>query len=158
MLTERETKLAEQAQAEQDAEVGYLAALQEDTLVAMWAGWGADLERIGHLRWEVEKELEARMVHDRATERVVGDYVVEFKPTVEWDHEAFRPLLEVEDIPPEALAKAYMAAHTQTVEVPEKWNATQVKVLRKYGGKALQIIEAAQREGLAKLRIKPRDK
>ena len=95
--------------------------------------------------WEVESEIKKRMYQDEAREMRVGIYRVMLKPTIRWNKDALKPLLELESIPSDELAKAYTPAHTETItrDVPENWNMTKAKTLKKFGTEVERIFDRA---------------
>ena len=66
----------------------------------------------------------------------------------EYDRTKLPPLLELLD--PEAKGKCFIPAHPETVDVPDKWDMTQVKKYAKArGNEALDIVERATFPGRA---------
>lgn len=86
------------------------------------------------------------MAATEAREMRVGKYRVIHKPKIHWNKDALKPLLELESIPPDELAKAYTPAHKMSVDVPENWNMTKAKTLTKFGTDVERIFTQALEE------------
>ena len=111
--------------------IGY-SDMSMESLIEMRNLWVDEVDNQNRLIWEVESEIKKRMNQDEAREIRVGQYRVMLKPTIRWNKDALKPLLELESIPSDELAKAYTPAHTETItrDVPENWNMTKAKTLK----------------------------
>ena len=124
--------------------IGY-SDMSMESLIEMRNLWVDEVDNQNRLIWEVESEIKRRMNQDEAREIRVGKYRVMLKPTIRWNKDALKPLLELESIPFDELAKAYTPAHTETItrDVPENWNMTKAKTLKKFGTEVERIFDRA---------------
>ena len=67
----------------------------------------------------LDLELQQHMLSIGAQRLEEDGWLVTYEPTVEWDKTRLTPLLEMEEIPATALAKAYTPEHQETV--PASW-------------------------------------
>lgn len=107
-------------------------------------------ERKGRL----EVELQTYMESEQATVILHPTHKVELKQTLAYDPSKLAALRELVD--PAELEKsgAFIPAHQDTIDVPDKWNMTKVKPLGKYGGDVKATIEGAAYVSGVKLSIK----
>ena len=127
--------------------------LSTEALLMMREPLMDDIERTKRQLWEVERVIHARMIESGATILQQGELKVEIVHGIVWDRDRLIPLLELEEIPPAALAEAYIPAHQETMDVPASWDMTKVKPLASYGDKARAIIDSARRFGDPKLKF-----
>ena len=99
---------------------------------------------IGHINMELMRRAAER---GATTIYGKGQNFVVTQPN-EYDRTKLPPLLELLD--PEAKGKCFIPAHQETVDVPDKWDMTQVKKYAKArGNEALDIVERATFAGRA---------
>ena len=131
--------------------------LTDDELLAEMENIGAILEGFkdtwGHLEHEVYQRIEERGAKAIPSEA----YICELETNNAYDQLSFGPLKEVFN---EAdLRRCLTPAHSERVEVQDKWATTTVKSLAaKYGAEALRIFENARMETRGRLIFKRRDK
>ena len=131
--------------------------LTDDELLAEMENIGAILEGFkdtwGHLEHEVFQRIEERGAKAIPSEA----YICELETNAKYDQPSFGPLKEVFN---EAdLKRCLTPAHTEEVEVKDKWTTATVKSLAvKYGAEALRIFENARMETRGRLIFKRRDK
>ena len=131
--------------------------LTDDELLAEMENIGAILEGFkdtwGHLEHEVYQRIEERGAKAIPSEA----YICELETNAKYDQPSFGPLKEVFN---EAdLKRCLTPAHTEEIEVKDKWATTTVKSLAtKYGAEALRIFENARMETRGRLIFKRRDK
>ena len=131
--------------------------LTDDELLAEMENIGAILEGFkdtwGHLEYEVYQRIEERGAKAIPSEA----YICEINVKNDYDQLAFTPLKEVFN---EAdLKRCLTPAHTEEIEVKDKWTTATVKSLAaKYGAEALRIFETARMETRGRLIFKRRDK
>jgi len=131
--------------------------LTDDELLAEMENIGAILEGFkdtwGHLEHEVYQRIEERGAKAIPSEA----YICELETNAKYDQPSFGPLKEVFN---EAdLKRCLIPAHTEEIEVKDKWATTTVKSLAvKYGAEALRIFENARMETRGRLIFKRRDK
>ena len=131
--------------------------LTDDELLAEMENIGAILEGFkdtwGHLEHEVYQRIEERGAKAIPSEA----YICELETNAKYDQPSFGPLKEVFN---EAdLKRCLTPAHTEEVEVKDKWTTATVKSLAaKYGAEALRIFESARMETRGRLIFKRRDK
>ena len=131
--------------------------LTDDELLAEMENIGAILEGFkdtwGHLEHEVYQRIEERGAKAIPSEA----YICELETNAKYDQPSFGPLKEVFN---EAdLKRCLTPAHTEEVEVKDKWTTATVKSLAaKYGAEALRIFENARMETRGRLIFKRRDK
>ncbi len=131
--------------------------LTDDELLAEMENIGAILEGFkdtwGHLEHEVYQRIEERGAKAIPSEA----YICELETNAKYDQPSFGPLKEVFN---EAdLKRCLTPAHTEEVEVKDKWTTATVKSLAaKYGAEALRIFENARTETRGRLIFKRRDK
>lgn len=129
-------------------EVVPLSEFDDEHLLEMMARYKLESEiatrRLGTIEMEVQ-----RRIRENGGTTLFGreqNYVMETKP--EYDRTKLSPLLELFD--QEGRAKSFIPAHTETVDVPDKWDLTQAKKYARARGKeALAIIENATFPGRA---------
>ena len=131
--------------------------LTDDELLAEMENIGAILEGFkdtwGHLEHEVYQRIEERGAKAIPSEA----YICELETNAKYDQLSFGPLKEVFN---EAdLRRCLTPAHSERVEVQDKWATTTVKSLAtKYGAEALRIVDHARMETRGRLTFKRRDK
>ena len=131
--------------------------LTDDELLAEMENIGAILEGFkdtwGHLEHEVYQRIEERGAKAIPSEA----YICELETNAKYDQPSFGPLKEVFN---EAdLKRCLIPAHTEEIEVKDKWTTATVKSLAaKYGAEALRIFENARMETRGRLIFKRRDK
>ena len=131
--------------------------LTDDELLAEMENIGAQLEGFkdtwGHLEHEVYQRIEERGAKAIPSEA----YICELETNAKYDQPSFGPLKEVFN---EAdLKRCLTPAHTEEIEVKDKWTTATVKSLAaKYGAEALRIFENARMETRGRLIFKRRDK
>ena len=131
--------------------------LTDDELLAEMENIGAILEGFkdtwGHLAPEVYQRIE-----DRGAKAIPSEaYICELETNAKYAQLSFGPLKEVFN---EAdLRRCLTPAHSERVEVQDKWATTTVKSLAaKYGADALRIVDHARMETPGRLIFKRRDK
>jgi hypothetical protein len=109
-------------------------------------------ETLGHMEHEAYRRMEER----GATAIPSEDYICELALKTSYDQIGFTPLKEVFN--ESDLERCLTPAHTEAVEVPDKWATATVKSLAtKYGADALRIVDRAKFEDRGKLTFKRRD-
>ena len=131
--------------------------LTDDELLAEMENIGAILEGFkdtwGHLEHEVYQRIEERGAKAIPSEA----YICELETNAKYDQLAFAPLKEV--FHDADLRRCLTPAHSERVEVQDKWATATVKSLAaKYGAEALRIFENARMETRGRLIFKRRDK
>jgi hypothetical protein len=107
---------------------------------------------LGRLEQEAYRRIEER----GATSLPSEIYICELVTTAAYDQVSFGPLKEV--FHESDLKKCLTPAHTDTVQVPDKWTTATVKSLAtKYGAEALRIVDKARSEGRGRLKFARRD-
>ena len=130
--------------------------LSDDELLAEMEHIGAILDgcknTLGHLEMEVYRRIEER----GATSIPSETYICEMETGFKYDQPSFGPLKEIfNDVD---LKQCWTPAHTEEVEVADKWATGTVKSLAtKYGAAALRIVENARTETRGRLIFKRRD-
>ena len=130
--------------------------LTDDELLAEMENIGAILEGFkdtwGHLEHEVYQRIEERGAKAIPSEA----YVCELETDTKYDQPSFGPLKEVFN---EAdLRRCLTPAHSERVEVQDKWATATVKSLAaKYGAEALRIVDHARMETRGRLIFKRRE-
>jgi hypothetical protein len=116
---------------------------------AIMDGFKATLGRL-------EQEAYRRMEERGATSIPSEEYVCEIEIKTTYDQPSFTPLKEVFN--DADLQKCLRPAHTEEVEVADKWTTATVKSLAtRYGGDALRIVENARMEGRGWLKFARRE-
>lgn len=123
-----------------------------DALVARCADIEAELIRLRDQHQRMEYEIIKRMEAEGATALTHPGYDVELKSKPEYDRTKLAGLREI--VPPDELPKGFTPEHSETVQVPEKWDLRRVLTWKKYGRDAQAILEAATLPGAPKLSIK----
>lgn len=120
----------------------------DEELVTVKAGSEQAVKDAVALDGKVDQEL-MRRATERGATTIYGkdmNYVIETKN--EYDRTKLPPFLEL--LNPEGKDKCFTPAHLETVEVPDKWDMTQVKKYARARGKeALDIVEKATFPGKA---------
>ena len=130
--------------------------LTDDELLAEMENIGAILEGFkdtwGHLEHEVYQRIEERKAKAIPSET----YICELETNAKYDQPSFGPLKEVFN---EAdLKRCLTPAHTEEIEVKDKWTTATVKSLAaKYGAEALRIFENARMETRGRLKFARRE-
>lgn len=100
---------------------------------------------IGRLKQEIHKRLT-----DRGAKKLYGEGL-EYEDSTqnEYDRSKLPRLLEI--LKPEEKDKCYIPAHEAMIEIPAKWDMTQVKKFAKaHGGEAQKIVDNATFKGTPK--------
>ena len=96
-----------------------------------------------HGRVEISRRLEARG-GTAMQSNTVKAFLKRKSPT--YDVQKLHPLIEV--LHERDLVRVYAAAHKETIDVPAKWNGTQLRrIEREYGGDVAARIDDARVEG-----------
>ena len=131
--------------------------LTDDELLAEMENIGAILEGFKYTWGHQEHEFYQR-IEERGAKAIPSEaYICELETNAKYDQPSFGPLKEVFN---EAdLRRCLTPAHSERVEVQDKWATTTVKSLAaKYGAEALRIFENARMETRGRLIFKRRDK
>ena len=130
--------------------------ITDQALVSLWAKLLDEVAGKRTALYAIEGELRLRMLRNGATEISHPNYSVKLRPgPPSYDPPRLLPLLEREDIMPEALAKAYYPEYQEMKSYPARWDGNGLKELRKLGGEIAQIIDDATFRGDPKLEIRP---
>ena len=128
----------------------------DQALVSRWAELDDEIAGKRAALYAIEGELRLRMLRNGATEISHPNYSVKLRPgPPSYDPPRLLPLLEREDIMPEALAKAYYPEYQELKSYPARWDGRGLLELRKLGGSIAQIIDNATFRGDPRLEIKP---
>ena len=104
-----------------------------------------------------EQELLRRMAERGATSIPSTEFVCEVKQTDTYSQPGFTPLREI--LSGMDLDTCFVPAHTERIQVADKWNTVKVKALaRRYGDEALAIVERARIPGAPRLKFASRMK
>ncbi|KKN78130.1 hypothetical protein LCGC14_0353570 [marine sediment metagenome] len=103
---------------------------------------------------EIQMILYDQMVRDDATMIPHPTYTVELKKTLAYDPSKLNALRELVDPAELESSGAFIPAHQDTVDVPDKWNMTKVKPFSKYGGDVKATIEDSAYVSATRLSIK----
>ena len=134
---------------------GYIFALDDELLSAM-SKLAQKLDAIKSDLGHLEQEAYRRMEDRGATSIPSEDYICELSYRPTYDQLGFIPLKEVFN--ESDLARCLTPAHTEEVEVPDKWATSTVKSLAaKYGADALRIVDRAKTHDRGKLIFKRRE-
>ena len=110
----------------------------------------ADVKDALRRQYEVRKRIEELLEAMGSLERKGDGWAVTLKPEVIWHKELLSPLKEI--VPQNVLAdNGYFAEHMKLV--PEYWNMTRIKALRKHSAEARRIINSAEEVGPSKLTV-----
>ncbi len=112
------------------------------------------IEQLQKRQNEIQMALYDQMVRDNATMIPHPTYTVELKQTLAYDPSKLAALHELVDPAELESSGAFIPAHQDTVDVPEKWNMTKVKPFTKYGGEVKATIEGSAYVSGRKLSIK----
>ena len=125
-------------------------------LVEDWADYTKTIASMREMLAMIEMEITKRMRADGATAVAHDDFTVELAGTPKYDESKLYAVLEY--IPRADLieAGAYTPAHEETVQVPEKFNATKLKPFGKFGADIREVIEDARWISNPRLKIKPK--
>ena len=127
----------------------------DEVLLSLYSLWRETAEEAARDLHMLEEEFLRRM-HERSANGIPSDtYEVKLEQKATYDQAAFTPLREVFN--EGDLAEVYTPAHQETRGVPAAW-AT-VKVIakaKKYGARALEVVEAARVAGRESVSIKRR--
>jgi hypothetical protein len=127
-----------------------------DKLLAEMEQLRAELDRVRGTWGRYEQEVYRRMEETEATSLPSEIYICELVKTAAYDQISFGPLKEV--FHESDLKKCLTPAHTDTIQVPDKWTTATVKSLAtKYGAEALRIVDKARSEGRGKLTFARRE-
>ena len=131
--------------------------LTDNELLAEMENIGAVLEgyekTLGHLELEAHHRMEERGAKAIPSEA----YICELETDTKYDQLSFGPLKEVFN--DADLRRCLTPAHSERVEVKDKWATTTVKSLAtKYGAEALRIVDDARMETRGRFIFKRRDK
>ena len=107
----------------------------------------------GHLQQEIFR----RMDKSGGTMIPSDEFVCEAEVRNTYDQTAFKPFLEI--LSKVELVNTFIPAHEETILVNDKWNTQKlIAVAKKYGTKALRIIDRARLPGERKLRFSSKQK
>ena len=96
-----------------------------------------------------------RMLDRGATTIPSERFICEKKVKVTYDQTRFTPLKEIFK---EDLGKCWTAEHQETIKVAEEWDTAKVKALaRRYGTRALVIVESARTENPTGIKFERKD-
>jgi hypothetical protein len=138
-------------------QVEKLEGLPAYELVRQWGSYDDLVKDMNLQQGLVEMVLTRQMVANGAKELQHATHEVKLKQAPIVDRAALTPLLEMEEIPPEELAKAYTPPGEKIVKTDAAWSMTGVKPLMKYGGRVKKVIEDAQSLGPPRLVIKKKE-
>ena len=132
------------------------AHLSDDELLAELEHIGAILDgfknTLGHLEQEAYRRIEER----GATSIPSETYICEMEIKRGYDQPSYGPLKEIFN--DADLKKCLTPAHTDEVQVADKWTTATVKSLAaKYGAEALRIVENARTETRGRLKFSRRE-
>ena len=132
------------------------AHLSDDELLAEMEHIGAILDgfknTLGHLEQEAYRRIEER----GATSIPSETYICEMEIKRGYDQPSYGPLKEIFN--DADLKKCLTPAHTDEVQVADKWTTATVKSLAaKYGAEALRIVENARTETRGRLKFSRRE-
>ena len=129
----------------------------DDELLASLEHIGAMVEGFKDTLGRLEFEVYRRMEKKKATSIPSETYICEMETSFKYDQPSFGPLKELFN--DADLKKCLTPAHTDTVQIPDKWTTATVKSLAtKYGAEALRIVENARTETRGRLKFARRDK
>lgn len=112
------------------------------------------IEQLQKRQNEIQMTLYDQMVRDDATMIPHPTYTVELKKTLAYDPSKLAALRELVDPAELESSGAFIPAHQDTINVPDKWNMTKVKPFSKYGGEVKATIEGAAYVSATRLSIK----
>ena len=130
-----------------------LEKIDNEALVHTWVGLDMVIRTSADKRGRIEHELTRRLEADDATVLAHPTHTVAItpgKPT--WDYSRLAALREL--LPESEIAKAYTPAHEQLISVPERWDGTKLRTLRKFGREVAEAIDRARLEARGRLSIK----
>jgi hypothetical protein len=92
-----------------------------------------------------------------ATQFSTRNLVIDVKKDIEYDRTSWKAIAEY--VPMEELIeeKAFVPAHTETVEVPDKWDLGKVKKFFKRGSVVKEIIDRSGFDGITRVAISRKD-
>jgi len=130
--------------------------LDDDQLLAEMEHIGAILDGFKKTLGRLEQEAYRRIEERGATSIPSETYICEMETKRGYDQPSYGPLKEIfNDVD---LKQCLTPAHTEEVEVADKWATGTVKSLAtKYGADALRIVENARTETRGRLIFKRRD-
>ena len=128
--------------------------MDSEHLIAELVRLNQTIAELTEQQGRIEMELVRIMINAGATSIPHPTHQVVLKTTLSYDPSRLHALRELID--PQELedAGAYIPAHQQTVNVPEKWNLTHLKKFQKYGADVRKVIENAAYVQASKLTIK----
>ena len=128
----------------------------DDELLSEMAKLSQELDVIKGVFGRLEQEAFRRMEERGATSIPSKAYICELATKASYDQIGFTPLKEIFN--ESDLARCLTPAHTEEVDVPDKWATGTVKSLAtKYGADALRIVDRAKTEDRGKLIFKLRE-
>ena len=132
-----------------------LRAMDNDALAATWMAADAQVRAWRRHINQVDMLLTERLDAADALELPAADYRILAAPKVTYDQTRMTPLKEI--LPSGVLSEAYVAAHTEHVKVPEKWNMVKAKGWgKRFGAQVQAIIDNARLESPGKIKVTQR--
>ena len=117
--------------------------ISAECLLRLYETADQQLEQAKRTAGLIEQEIFRRADEQGATGIPSDVYECSIKVTNTYDPSLLVPLKEV--FTDSELKACYVPAHQETIDVAEKWNATQAwKAARKHGDKALALLERAK--------------
>ena len=152
---ETEERMGKELREQVERIPDYYFAL-DDELLSEMAKLSQELDVINGVFGRLEQEAFRRMEARGATSIPSETYICELSHKPSYDQIGFTPLKEIFN--ESDLARCLTPAHTEEVDVPDKWATSTVKSLAtKYGADALRIVDRAKTEDRGKLVFKRRD-
>lgn len=131
--------------------------LPPNRMVELYAKAIQEVERFQAMAGKLEFYMLQYMEANQATAIPHDQFNVTVVQANSYDRTLFKPLLEIFNAVD--LDKCYTAAYSQRVDVEESWNTQQVKAAgKRYGTKALDIIEGAATLGPRRLKFEAIEK
>ena len=132
-----------------------LVDMPDSNLLEVFAKARANLEAQQQFVGHCEQELYRRMGDRGATAIPDNTYVCELKAQNTYIQEALTPLKEV--LVEADLNSVLIAAHQETVDVPDKWNTVKILRLGRRQPEVRAILDQARIEGRPKLTFEVRN-
>lgn len=133
------------------SEIESLKDVTLDDAVEQLADVRKQLKTLQEVEWILSNEVVRQMDDIGATESRVEIGKVALTRPVSYDYSVLANLREITD--PEDLEGAYTAPHEIVKHVPESWNMTKAKPLKKLSHQHGSIIEDAKIYGRPRIRI-----
>lgn len=138
------------------SEIESLKDVTLDDAVEQLADVRKQLKTLQEVEWILSNEVVRQMDDIGATESRVEIGKVALTRPVSYDYSVLANLREITD--PEDLEGAYTAPHEIVKHVPESWNMTKAKPLKKLSHQHGSIIEDAKIYGRPRIRIEENGK